>query len=53
MVFEAKLRGKKVFACGVCRFAYTEKELAEKCQAHCAKYNACSLAITKNAIGKV
>ncbi|HLC68795.1 MAG TPA: hypothetical protein VJH24_03055 [Candidatus Bilamarchaeaceae archaeon] len=44
--------GKTVYACEICGFAYAEKRYAEKCEAHCKKYNGCSLEITKHALRK-
>lgn len=53
MVFETEFKNKKVFACSECGFVYVDKSTAEKCEAYCKKFGACSLEITKNAVGTV
>ncbi|MEK6954000.1 MAG: hypothetical protein AABX01_03260 [Candidatus Micrarchaeota archaeon] len=38
------------FQCEECKLLYPEKEWAEKCEAWCKKYNACSLEITSHSL---
>lgn len=44
---------KEIYVCEACNFAYKEKELAEKCESWCKKYNSCNIEITKNSIGEL
>ena len=50
MVKEIIRNNKKYFQCEACEFYYEEKEWAEKCEAFCKKYNACSMDITKHSV---
>ena len=50
MVKEITNKGKKYYACNICKFAYKEKQLAEKCEAFCKAHKSCSLEITKDAV---
>jgi hypothetical protein len=40
----------KNFQCEECKLIYKEKEIAEKCEKFCKKFNACNTEITKHAI---
>jgi len=42
---------EEVHICGICRFAYANKKLANECEDWCRNHNSCSLQITKNAVG--
>jgi len=53
MVFETNLSGKKVYVCSACMLAYKDEETARECEAFCREFNACSLKITRNALGSV
>jgi len=44
---------KEIYLCEECNFAYMEKELAEKCEKFCKKYNSCNIEITKHSIGEL
>lgn len=50
MVKENNIKGMKVYICERCDMAYKTREMAEKCEEFCGKYNSCSLDITKHAI---
>lgn len=52
MVIELKEKKKTYYACGICKFVYETRELAQKCEDFCRAYNSCSLEITKHAIRK-
>jgi len=47
---EIKINDKKYFQCEICKFAYKEKEITEKCQNWCEEHNSCNLDITKHAV---
>ncbi len=42
---------EELYACSVCGYIYKEQADAEKCEAYCKSHNACSLEITKLAVG--
>ncbi len=50
MVNNFEKAGKKIFACGICGFGYTEKSTAEECENWCSKNTSCNLMITKKAV---
>ena len=50
MVKEIIKNKNKYYQCEVCKFYYLEKDLAQKCEAHCKKTNSCSIEITKSAV---
>lgn len=41
---------KKYYKCGICKFKYKEKSLADKCEEWCKKHNSCNIEITKYAV---
>ena len=43
-------KNNNLFECESCGLKYKEKEIAEKCEVFCNKYNACSLEIIKHAV---
>ncbi len=43
----------ELYICGECKFAYAEKEQAEKCEAWCKAHPSCNIEITKDAIGEL
>lgn len=43
---------ENVFQCEECKLLYTEKEIAEKCQAWCREHKSCNLEIISHAIKK-
>lgn len=51
MVKEVKNKGKTLYICGACGFAYEEKEWAEKCQKWCQEHQSCNIEITAHAVG--
>lgn len=44
---------KEFYACEICKFAYSDKKLAEKCQDWCNKHKSCNLEITNFSIGEL
>ncbi len=50
MVKAVKKGNKSYFICEACGFAYSARELSEKCQEFCEKHNSCSLEITRHAV---
>lgn len=44
---------KRVYVCEKCKFAYKEKELAEKCELWCKNHNSCNIEITKKSVGEL
>jgi hypothetical protein len=50
MVGEIKKENKTYFACKICKFAYEDKDWAEKCEAWCDEHHSCNIEITKHAI---
>lgn len=47
-----KQNQRLVYACSQCKIRYGDKEIAEKCEKWCKKYNSCNLNIIKHAIRK-
>ncbi|MBI2134350.1 hypothetical protein HYU09_00020 [Candidatus Woesearchaeota archaeon] len=43
----------ELYFCEICRFAYKDRETAEKCEDWCRKHKSCSLEITKSAVGEI
>lgn len=50
MVTSSSKRGTRLHICEECGFGYETASLAEACEAHCLKYKACSLEITRHAV---
>ncbi len=50
MVGKTERKGKTLYLCEQCGFAYRERSWAEKCEAWCAKHKSCSIEITKHAV---
>lgn len=50
MVKETLILGKTYYQCGICKFYYESKELAEKCQTWCKEHHSCNIEITKHAV---
>ena len=42
-------KDKKLFQCPECGFHYTDKDLAEKCEAWCREHKSCNIEITAHA----
>ncbi len=53
MVNEKFWKEEKIYFCNNCRLGYKGKNTAQACENWCKKYGACSLEITKNAIGRL
>jgi len=52
VVKEIKKNKQTLYACEECGFAYESKEWAEKCQGYCSEHGACSMEITRHAVGR-
>jgi len=50
MVRTIRDQDREVHVCGDCGLGYATRDLAERCEAHCTTYHACSLEITRHAI---
>ena len=50
MVKELKKKGKTLYVCEECGFAYEQKEWAEKCQRWCREHQSCNLEITQHSV---
>lgn len=50
MVKKVEIEGKTYYQCEICKFYYSEKNLAQKCEKFCKKHSACSTEITKYAV---
>ena len=48
MVKEIEQDSKIYYACEECGLKYTEKEIAEKCQAWCSEHKSCNLEIIQH-----
>lgn len=44
------VEGNRHYECGLCGFAYEEKEWAEKCEAWCSAHGSCNMDITEHAV---
>ena len=52
MVKQVIVDNANAYQCEICKLAYKNKDIAEKCEEFCDKYKSCSLKITKYAINK-
>ncbi|MBI2037888.1 MAG: hypothetical protein HYT15_03080 [Candidatus Magasanikbacteria bacterium] len=50
MVKEIRKNNRQLYQCEECGFFYSDRELAEKCQAWCKEHKSCNLDITKFAV---
>ena len=46
------VRNKVCYACNVCGFAYSNKEIADECEAYCTAFHECNPEITSKAVNK-
>ena len=53
MVEEVKKNGETLYVCEECKFAYKDKNWAEKCQAWCKNNNSCNIIITGHSVGPI
>ncbi len=50
MVTNSSNHGTRLYLCDECGFGYETASIAEACESHCLRYNACSLEITRYAV---
>ncbi len=50
MVKEVQKRGKHLFICEECDYAYEQKEWAEKCEQWCRTYHNCNMEIIQHGV---
>lgn len=50
MVKQANKNNKNYYICEECDFAYSDNEIASKCEDWCKKHHSCNMEITKYAI---
>lgn len=48
MVREVRRKGKTLYVCEECGYAYEERGWAEKCERWCRKHQSCNLEITSH-----
>lgn len=52
MAREIEKNGKLYFQCEECKFLYSDREWAEKCEAWCKEHDSCNVEITGHAVSE-